>query len=865
MIFESLTFAFWIIAISALHATIIASLLLGLAVAAKQRRSAIALQFASYRELKVRLERLVSDQQVIFKIGKFGRIIQFSLAAIVPVTLSACIGLGESQNANAIQNRESQRAPLVTSPIDIAVAMMAEKNAWSHLPLDLDKQVKMQILTGPEFNIQIRIVDQEKNPVPGTLCAIVENQSERVNRRPFSKMDNLKLESLPLSLAVTDNQGGCFFERLRGRHPSNNDNGIVQTMLVVLHPEYGFRVVPLKRSNRMQSISLEMESGKIVSGMVSDLDGTPIADVSIEIGLIKQTDEFDRNKSIFGKTSIISPIVSTNENGSYVLEGLPPDHFVTIIPSRFAYEIANDINSNKTSHISTNAGHMDYSMRRTEKQAMRFQCVDSQGNSTPTVPTIGVPPGSALDVDTDGDFVTHLYDTFGNGTRILSLNLPSPWLSLKAVRRQDDFKEPFQLLMMRGRSVRGKVIDAVTSQPIGGIPIFGREQIPQDTLDARNRNAIPYQMWRTDTQTNEQGEFELPIGETAWKVMIDGPVYGYELEELTAQNPNEFCDVLAGNEPPPVFTFKLTQKKRIRGFVIGVDGRPMPNAEVACTYFSTDLNETITTTNALGEFEMIPPPGIAKQYELRATAGTEQASMVLTSDWGKNMPSSLDLQLKPIQEVRVIEGRILVDGEGKSGVDVAIGKSENSILAFGAGVRTVQRGYVAHATTDSNGLYHIVVPDSEHGQSAFHIIAPSELATRFQTPYVGLDKKVNLGPKLEFITKSGNKEIRGKVLSVGGVPFDGATIYLSLANDDLRAIGAAKLERRTFQTNEKGEFEFNNLANTSYQLQAQSPTTNNLWHLVVRKICKAGDTNVAMIMDRQFMEPPEKIVPKTRK
>ena len=148
------------------------------------------------------------------------------------------------------------------------------------------------------------------------------------------------------------------------------------------------------------------------------------------------------------------------------------------------------------------------------------------------------------------------------------------------------------------------MIDAVTSQPLGGIPVFGREKIPQDKLDERNTH--PYQMWRTDTQTNEQGEFELPISETAWSVMIDGPVYGFELDDPTSQNPNQFFDVLAGNEPSPLYTFKLTPKKRIRGVVIGGDGTPRPNAMVVCSYLTSDLIETIATTNAMGEFEMPP-------------------------------------------------------------------------------------------------------------------------------------------------------------------------------------------------------------------------------------------------------------------
>ena len=237
---------------------------------------------------------------------------------------------------------------------------------------------------------------------------------------------------------------------------------------------------------------------------------------------------------------------------------------------------------------------------------------------------------------------------------------------------------------------------------------------------------------------------------------------------------------------------------------------------------------------------------------------------MLSSDWDKKMAPQLELRMKPRAEERVIEGKILVDGQGKPGVEVAISKGEKRTLFFGAGVVTSRGGYVAHATTDANGNYRIIVPRSEHGQSEFHIISPPEFETRWQIQYVDLDAKVNAGPKLEFITKPGKKTIRGRVQSVGGAPFEGATIYLSLADSNMRSISAAGNESRTVKTNEQGEFEFSGLADTSYQLQAQSPTTNNLWHLVVRKTCKAGDTDVVLIMDRQFLEPPAKIVPQKR-
>jgi beta-lactamase regulating signal transducer with metallopeptidase domain len=827
--------------------------------------STIALQFASFRELRIRLERLVSNQHSIYQVGKCGRMMQLALATIVPVVLSVCIGLGESQNVIAIQVRESLQTPLATELIDRAVAEMAKKPEWSHLPLDLNEQIKQQTIIGPEFNIQVRLLDQDKLPVAGTLCAIIENQTERANRRPFSRNDNPKMEPLPVSLGLTNDQGECVFDHIRGRHPSNAKNGIVQITLVVLHPEYGFRVMPLKRSNRMQSVTLEMESGKTLSGVVTNVDGSPLSDVTIDIGLTKQLDRFGNEESRFGRPSIVAPKVGTDENGAFVLEGLPPEHFVTLLPSRFAYEIADQSNPITTPNTSTGVGRIDIAMRRTEKQAMHFHCVDAKGTTTPPVPTAGYRPGSALEIDADGNYVTHAYQTYGNGTRFLRINLPTPWLSLDAVRHQGDFKEPFQVSLIRGRAVKGKVVDAVTTLPISGVPIFGREQISKDTLDERNRKAAPYQIWRTETQSNQLGEFELLISESDWSVMIDAPIFGYELDDPSVKNPNEFLDVLAGSESTPEFIFKLTPKKRIRGTLFGGDGMPLPGAEIACSYLSTELNETITTTNDKGEFELLPPPGQAKQYEISARSKTEESLLVLPSDWDKKTPSQLELRMKPRTQERVVEGRILVDGRGKSGVEVAISKGEKRTLFYGAGV--VQRsggGYVAHATTDANGDYRIVVPNSEHGQSEFHILAPSDLVTRWQIQHVDLDNKVNAGPKLEFITKPGKKTIRGKVQSAAGVPFEGATIYLSLADSNMRSTSADGNESRTVKTNELGEFEFSGLADTSYQLQAQSPTTNNLWHLVVRKICKAGETNVVMIMDRQFLEPPEKIVPQKR-
>lgn len=834
--------------------------------ASKESRSQIALEFSSLRELKHKIERLLDGQHAIWSLGRFVSVFQLSIAMAVSLFLSICIGLGGWSSAIATQNPESQQQfPTKPTPIGIAISALAQKPAWSHLPLDLERQVSQQILSGPEFNIQIRLTDDEKNPASGILCAIMENQTERINRQAFSKNSNLRIDALPLCIGVTNHLGECTFEKIRGRHPADSVNGIVQPLLVLLHPEYGLRVVPLKRSNRMQLIEREMEPGKILSGDILDLDGSPIDGVAIEIGLRQQLDEFGESRSLFGRSSILAPIAKTNERGAFAFEGLPPNHSVTLIPIRSGFEIASDTNPIATTDLATSVGHTEISMRLTQKPALRFKCVDSRGTSIPPDPSVGFPPGQALELDSDANYVTRAYEKASNGRYALRLNIPSPWMSVMAVRQLSSFEEPFSVSMVRGRMVRGRVIDAITSRPIAGVPVFGREQVPKATLDVLVNGANSYEVWRTESLTNERGEFELPITDSVWKIIVDGPIYGYDLNAPSETQPYEFVDVSASSESPQEISFRLTPTKKMQGVLLSGDGKPIPNAEVACSYLSTDLNETIALTNAMGEFEILPPPGKAKRFELLARMDGEQAFLTVPTDWAKTKSERFELRLKSAPDERVIEGRILVDGQGRAGVEVAITPGENMRLLMGGGIVSQRTGYVARATSGSDGTYRIVIPDSEHGRSSFYIIAPQEFATRNSIPSVGLDEKKNSGPNMEFITKPGKKAVRGKVLSLRGEPLEGATVYLRFENSFIQQVGVAKQESSAVKTNDKGEFEFKDLPNTTFQLQAQSPTKDDLWSLVVRKSCNAGDTDVILIMDKEFLESPEKIVPLARK
>ena len=557
------------------------------------------------------------------------------------------IGFELTYSAKGQPPKDSVQA-ISKGPTDIAgaIAALRQKSAWSYLPDDLEERVRNQALSGRELNVKVDLVDDEGVPVPGALCAIVEDSSERSDSYGMSWLAALELDSLPLAIGATDKEGIFEFKNVRGGYTNANLSGIVQAFLVVLHPEYGMRTTRLLLSNRPQFTSMKLSSGKTLTGTVVNLENEPIPNVFIEFGIFKKSGKGIRDQSEFDTSSILAPQVWTGDDGHFVLEGLPPGDVIAIAPRSKKYEVARHDKLLKLRFIPTETGHLDIVVEPSGLSEIVFKCVDATGKETPPLPRIGFGKGVIPDVDTDGFVVTRPYPRRNQGydrneRYDLEINMPSPWVSLRDVRLGRDFKEPFEVSVVRGRIVRGKVVDAESGKPIGGIRVEGYESDGYEKIKAQVEKKAPWVMLTTSAHTNSNGEFVLVVSDTQWSIqahiqMLNG--YGQFGKCLSTEVP-------AGRSPPEEIVFRVSAAGKLRGVVLSENGTPIPN--VLVSVYTEETNspriESVAFSNALGEFALFPPITFFPRYTLHVATENGEVKKVFEF---KHSGQTMELRIK---------------------------------------------------------------------------------------------------------------------------------------------------------------------------------------------------------------------------
>ncbi len=865
-----------------------------------------SLSFASFRALRNRLERLTVPRANPSQVDLPSRATITAMAIGTAVLLSLGIGTGSPRNILAATEILSSSPALRSKdPLSIreVIARMNAIPGWEHLPLDLEEQVAGQFLSGPEFNVDVTLLDEQGDPVMNALCALVENDFERTNRRGYLRSSN-RIEELPLALGISDPNGGFAFQKIRGRQPSVSRNGIVGAVMVVLHPEYGIRYATLARTNRNQTMKLTLEAGVNLSGDVAMEDGTTISNLPLNVTLSNVSEE--RAPAFFEAqfgSSILVPRLVTQADGSYTIVGLPPKgHCVYVFPDyRVAgFELADRQGSQQ--FVPTNSLRHDLMVRSSERPNLVFRCVDAHGIEQPPAPLVGHQFGDErpVEIDADDNYVTRRYVMSGDGAggKVygMDLKMPLPWISLRHFRLSTDCDEPFEIQMTRGRVVRGKILDAETRRPLSGVDVWA---LKQDSIKAEDQPRWPQDYLSAKSQTNADGVFEFAISNDAWSLFLDGPIYGYELPaSMVGEGMPAISRQLPPGEPLPEgntdldLVYFLKPSPRIRGRVVTDDMQPVPGAMVSCSYQVTERNESFTFADDRGEFELLPPPtrfapSPAAQKALELLRGRPEppddfrcrievqcaqgfASLLLPENIDAQLQSNLEIRLHPKSEERLVEGRISLDGRGWEGIEVGIGNINARRISSGPDFAWANEGLPnVWSRTDEKGRYRIVVRDPEKGIARFSIRLPEEFPLQ-KNPYsrnrkfIEIREQTNEGPSLEYFSKPGDQVIRGQIKSPNGKPFTGARVRLRIENENAIWLGDPERMYKAKLSDAEGRFEFTDLPSTSYRLDVDSGAEGrSIWNTQVTQTCEAGETDVVVILDESVSKKPEKIIPKS--
>jgi hypothetical protein len=265
-------------------------------------------------------------------------------------------------------------------------------------------------------------------------------------------------------------------------------------------------------------------------------------------------------------------------------------------------------------------------------------------------------------------------------------------------------------------------------------------------------------------------------------------------------------------------------------------------------------------------------------YQVSVTSDTGRATLRLPEDWRTARKFPLEFRLQPRPKLRTLEGQVLLDGEGVPGFEVGIAEANRPQLRSGSSYEMWQAHNIviaARAKTDSEGRYRIEIPESEFGTADFCILSampngqlppiPLPNPNKHGSGKVSLDGERNVGPDLKFLLKPGTLTIRGRVQSVDGRPFEGAKVTLSGQSEEdfIRLKKDVAPREQTTASDSEGRFEFTSLPKGEYRINGSTLHLGSKWKLWVGVNCKAGDSDVILIMDEKFLEQPEKIAPQS--
>lgn len=257
-------------------------------------------------------------------------------------------------------------------------------------------------------------------------------------------------------------------------------------------------------------------------------------------------------------------------------------------------------------------------------------------------------------------------------------------------------------------------------------------------------------------------------------------------------------------------------------------------------------------TNAIGRAELLPKGTLTDGASIDVKLSAEDKAYDAQTPVSAAVDGVLNVVLR---SGSILQGRVLIDGEGVAGAKVSIGESSP--------VRSVSGGFTAgttvrnfiHVVTDQQGTYRAAVSSEKE-----YSVSIQSMPGDAERPGVGFravrEGDGNLRVK-DFAFVRGDREITGRVVDSQGAPVAGASVQVLRSSSASPEFWIRHRSDSQLETDALGRFHLRHVPAGSYPLRISGPRNESTRDRVATMITvDAGTTGVEVALD---MKPVEEI------
>ncbi len=770
--------------------------------------------------------------------------------------------------------------------IDV-ITRLRRESQWQHLDAKILERIDPDSKFGPEVNVRVTVLDKDGTPRSDVLVVLCESASDLVNDVRISPSEWNTLE-VPLAVQVPDAKGITHFAHVRRTHPGFIDDfriaNVATAQILVIAPDRAWVGVQLQPTSMLQEVTIQLEDQGELIGKVVGPDNQ-----SIVGGEIRMSEWSNQNSGSSRNPAAISvwnssfvPRCKTESDGTYRLKGIPKSGWARISARHPEFVQFGDRDNRS---VELNKARRDFTFIKSEYPKRTFRVVDAVTKQP--ISGVRIPLRiSETKTGDDGRFSTNLYvpaysldpnkKLFTVYVEPINEYFPTHFVFENFALENDVIDIP----LSKGRLLKGRVVDASSGMGLPDVAL----RISETTSALKERYSTGTSYFFYNVISQADGSFEAIVPPMNLTVQLDASVYGYETKnpppKLTGQPSSDIefesnaQSIDAGKADPfDEVVFRLEPVKPIRGLAVDSNRKPIANLLVTSTV-SMDPKawKSQATTNAKGEFVMLPPPGAARELHIFSTQDGEVVSkkIQLTPN-GSYIGKPVVLNFAEANPVQFISGLIFLNGEPAR--DVVVNAYEQRRSGGGGGLTTRTYGranFLGSAQTDETGRYRIPVLNAASSEVDILITSPSLLAdSSWNHKSVSLRGEETEVPPMEFRTRYGDLTVKGEVITPEGDPVVGATIHAIVEERNIELLRDRRRQEPSPETDtsattdENGVFVCRNLCEGRIQLQIRTGKAEDTWaNSVFQSIYTTGGTEgLVVVMDPDLAAPPQVITP----